>query len=126
MPEIKAVIGLSWEPKLPTFSSAAKNGGGSGTKPRETNQLWKPNTQLVDGLFVPPNNPTKLNKLLKKQLKDTAGTSWYVIISTHSASFESWVFIRNPYEIHSQLNFLCLSVSPDNLCDVGLTCLHQP
>ncbi|CAB4293018.1 unnamed protein product [Prunus armeniaca] len=81
MPEIKAVIGLSWEPKLPTFSSAAKNGGGSGTKPhethRETNQLWKPNTQLVDGLFVPPNNPTKLNKLLKKQLKDTAGTSWF-------------------------------------------------
>ncbi|BFG14802.1 hypothetical protein CerSpe_010760 [Prunus speciosa] len=81
MPETKAVIGLSWEPKLPTFSSAAKNGGGSGTKPhetyRETNQLWKPNTQLVDGLFVPPNNPTKLNKLLKKQLKDTAGTSWF-------------------------------------------------
>ncbi|KAK0607493.1 hypothetical protein LWI29_015779 [Acer saccharum] len=76
MPENnKPVIGLSWEPKLPTLSSTSKTV--SNTSISSDNKLWRPNTELVDGLFVPPNNPKKLNKLLKKQVKDTAGTSWF-------------------------------------------------
>ncbi|KAI9195971.1 hypothetical protein LWI28_019873 [Acer negundo] len=76
MPENnKPVIGLSWEPKLPTLSSTSKTV--SNTNTGSDNKLWRPNTELVDGLFVPPNNPKKLNKLLKKQVKDTAGTSWF-------------------------------------------------
>ncbi|KAK2646669.1 hypothetical protein Ddye_021864 [Dipteronia dyeriana] len=76
MPENnKPVIGLSWEPKLPTLSSTSKTVANTSTS--SDNKLWRPNTELVDGLFVPPYNPKKLNKLLKKQVKDTAGTSWF-------------------------------------------------
>lgn len=31
----------------------------------------------MDGLFVPPNDPKKVNKLLRKQIKDTAGKGWF-------------------------------------------------
>ncbi|KAE9605354.1 hypothetical protein Lal_00025038 [Lupinus albus] len=79
MAEKKAVIGLSWRPHLPiALSSKAEDG--SHAKPRteaSTSTLWKPNSQLVDGLFVPPSDPRKLNKLLRKQVKDTAGNSWF-------------------------------------------------
>lgn len=75
------MIGLSWQPKLPaTLSSANTNdnrGVNESQNQRESSVLWRPNTELVDGLFVPPNDPRKLNKLLKKQVKDTAGTSWF-------------------------------------------------
>ena len=40
--------------------------------------LWKPDSKLVDGLFVPPKIPRKLNKLLRKQVKGTTRTKWYV------------------------------------------------
>nr|TKS06548.1 hypothetical protein D5086_0000121860 [Populus alba] len=36
---------------------------------------WQP--KLVDVLFVPPNDPIKLNKLLKSQRKDTLGKDWF-------------------------------------------------
>ena len=80
MPESKAVIGLSWEPKLSLLSSAPKNGSDKSQNVAESSGagLWKPDSELVDGLFVPPNNPRKLNKLLRKQVKDTTGTKWYV------------------------------------------------
>ncbi|KAG7014649.1 fcf2, partial [Cucurbita argyrosperma subsp. argyrosperma] len=40
--------------------------------------LFGKSTQsLLDGLFVPPNNPKKLNNLLRKQVSDTAGRSWF-------------------------------------------------
>ncbi|KAL5785733.1 hypothetical protein ACOSQ2_008125 [Xanthoceras sorbifolium] len=81
MPENKnPVIGLSWEPKLPTLSSTSKTVFSTSSNSDNNvhdSRLWRPNTELVDGLFVPPNNPRKLNKLLKKQVKDTAGTSWF-------------------------------------------------
>lgn len=77
MPEGKVVIGTSWEPKLPTLSSATKTGSHQ-NQPESSSGIWKPSTDLVDGLFVPPNDPRKLNKLRRKQLKDTAGNSWYV------------------------------------------------
>nr|XP_048329314.1 rRNA-processing protein fcf2-like [Ziziphus jujuba var. spinosa]XP_048329315.1 rRNA-processing protein fcf2-like [Ziziphus jujuba var. spinosa] len=78
MPEGKVVIGTSWEPKLPTFTSATKTGSHQ-SQPESSSGggIWKPNSELIDGLFVPPNNPRKLNKLRRKQLKDTAGNSWF-------------------------------------------------
>ncbi|KAK8585929.1 hypothetical protein V6N13_050898 [Hibiscus sabdariffa] len=84
MPESKAVIGLKWEPKLPglplpsttTFVSGSGSVSKSQNEPQSTS-LWKPNQQLVDGLFVPPNDPSKVNKLLRKQVKDTAGSAWF-------------------------------------------------
>ncbi|KAL4272451.1 hypothetical protein GQ457_13G023230 [Hibiscus cannabinus] len=84
MSESKAVIGLKWEPKLPglPFPSTTTSGSGTGTVSKSQNEpesssLWKPNRQLVDGLFVPPNDPSKVNKLLRKQVKDTAGSAWF-------------------------------------------------
>ncbi|EXB51256.1 hypothetical protein L484_019249 [Morus notabilis] len=81
MRESKGVVGLSWEPKLPNLSSATSSGSSSYTKAQstqpESSVLWKASTELVDGLFVPPNNQRKLNKLLRKQVKDTTGSSWF-------------------------------------------------
>ncbi|MQL78176.1 hypothetical protein Taro_010596 [Colocasia esculenta] len=38
---------------------------------------WKNEGELVDGSFVPPRDPRKLNKFLKKNMKDTTGKSWF-------------------------------------------------
>ncbi|KAL2233349.1 rRNA-processing protein fcf2 [Sesamum indicum] len=75
MSENNAVIGLSWQPKLDAFSSTKVEKISS--KEAETSALYKPNSQLIDGLFLPPNDPRKLNKLSKKQVKDTAGKNWF-------------------------------------------------
>lgn len=84
MAEFKPVIGLTWEPKIPGFPSGtfskAKTTALPESKSRdepESSALWKPNSELVDGLFVPPNDPKKLNKLARKQIKDTAGSGWF-------------------------------------------------
>ncbi|KAI3512431.1 hypothetical protein L1887_19747 [Cichorium endivia] len=74
----KNIIGLSWEPKLPSLVSGTKNGSNHKSQNvSETSLLYKPNSELIDGLFVPPNDPKKVNKLLKKQVKDTTGKSWF-------------------------------------------------
>ncbi|XP_042028096.1 rRNA-processing protein fcf2-like [Salvia splendens] len=70
--ESKAAVGLSWQPKLNLFSSTKK-----GKSLAEEGALYKPESQLVDGLFVPPNDPRKLNKMARKQVKDTAGKNWF-------------------------------------------------
>ncbi|KAL2530313.1 Fcf2 pre-rRNA proCES [Forsythia ovata] len=84
MPEINSVIGLSWEPKLPLLTSeststtgSTKNGSSFSSNNVETSALYKHSSELIDGLFVTPNDPRKLNKLLKKQIKDTAGKNWF-------------------------------------------------
>ncbi|KAM7484908.1 hypothetical protein LguiA_000917 [Lonicera macranthoides] len=78
MPESKPVIGLSWEPKLPSFSAGTKNMSQKQHQNLpETSSVYKPSAELVDGLFVPPNDPKKVNKLLRKQIKDTAGKNWF-------------------------------------------------
>ncbi|XP_073026284.1 rRNA-processing protein fcf2-like [Primulina eburnea] len=78
MSEDKALIGLSWQPKIPLLkSSSPKNESSSFKSNAGLSSLYKQNPQLVDGLFVPPNNPRYLNKLFKKQLKDTAGNNWF-------------------------------------------------
>lgn len=77
MPENKSPIGLSWEPKLPSFSTTPKIETDKSKHPPEVGAVWKPSTELVDGLFVPPNNPRKVNKLIRKQVKDTAGKNWF-------------------------------------------------
>ncbi|XP_043701743.1 rRNA-processing protein fcf2-like [Telopea speciosissima] len=75
MPENRSSIGLTWEPKV-LLPSMIKTGPDSVHKlPR--NVEWKPESELVDGLFVPPNDPKKMNKFLRKQVKDTAGKSWF-------------------------------------------------
>ncbi|KAL3824638.1 hypothetical protein ACJIZ3_020667 [Penstemon smallii] len=75
MAEEKAVIGLSWQPKVPSFSS--NQNGRSSASVEKSIALYKPDSQLIDGLYLPPNDPRKLNKLLKKQVKDTAGKNWF-------------------------------------------------
>lgn len=71
------MIGLSWEPKLPPLPSWSKISNTKSKDPPESSALWKPNKELVDGLFVPPNDPEKVNKLLRSQAKDTLGKDWY-------------------------------------------------
>ncbi|CAO2040810.1 unnamed protein product [Urochloa humidicola] len=39
--------------------------------------LWKPPSELVDGMFVPPRDPRKVNKLTRKSIKDTTGKGWF-------------------------------------------------
>lgn len=73
--EPKAVIGLSWEPKLPSFS--APSSGSKSHLHEISGSLYRPRSELIDGLYVPPNDPKKLNKLLRKQVKDTAGKNWF-------------------------------------------------
>ncbi|XWS53442.1 hypothetical protein CRYUN_Cryun10bG0001900 [Craigia yunnanensis] len=76
MPESKAVIGLTWDPKLPALPFQSKTPSSALNHPQST-ALWKPNQHLIDGLFLPPNDPSKFNKLLRKQVIDTAGTAWF-------------------------------------------------
>lgn len=73
----KKIIGLSWEPKLPSLLFGAKSGS---QNVQESSLVYKPDSELIDGLFVPPNDPKKVNKLLKKQVNDTTGKSWYVYV----------------------------------------------
>lgn len=82
MAEIKPLIGLTWEPKLPGLSLESKTGSSSssssskGAKSHESSCLWTSKSELVDGLCLPPNDPKKVNKMIRKQLKDTAGSNW--------------------------------------------------
>lgn len=79
MSENKPVISLTWEPKLPSLSSMSSSSRVD-KPPHITHQistLYKPTSELIDGLYVPPNDPKKLNKLLRKQVKDTTGNSWF-------------------------------------------------
>ncbi|KAF9623017.1 hypothetical protein IFM89_035998 [Coptis chinensis] len=73
MLEGASTIGLIWEPKISSLTS-------SGSRKLESspqNLVWKPDSKLIDRLFVPPNDPRKLNKLIRKQQKDTTGSSWF-------------------------------------------------
>ncbi|EPS70228.1 hypothetical protein M569_04536, partial [Genlisea aurea] len=78
MPEIKDAVGLSWEPKLEFNSSAKKESRRVAIEGESSaSALYRPNTELVDGLFLPPNDPRKMNRLLRKQAKDTVGKNWF-------------------------------------------------
>ncbi|KAG8072250.1 hypothetical protein GUJ93_ZPchr0006g45182 [Zizania palustris] len=73
-----APIGLSWAPKLPSLPTTSGGTKGSGPIPRSSQEsLYKPGSQLVDGLFVPPRDPRKANKLARKNVKDTTGKGWF-------------------------------------------------
>ncbi|KAL5079684.1 hypothetical protein RYX36_008105 [Vicia faba] len=72
MLEKTPVVGLSWQPQLP-FPSLSK----ATNDPSHCSTIWKPNSELVSGLFVPPNDPRKVNNLLRQQVKDTAGKRWF-------------------------------------------------
>lgn len=73
MLENKSEIGLTWGPKISLPQNKSKKTASSS---KMQDLVWKPETQLVDGLFVPPRDPRKLNKLLRKNVKDTTGKSW--------------------------------------------------
>ncbi|KAL8209322.1 hypothetical protein R6Q57_006054 [Mikania cordata] len=78
MLEVKKTIGLSWEPKLPSLSFGTETRSNNKSQNvAESSLVYKPNSELIDRLFVPPNDPKKVNKLLKKQVKDTAGSNWF-------------------------------------------------
>jgi hypothetical protein len=78
MSERAAPIGLSWAPKLPSLPTTSGSSKSEPAPKPGTAQvsLWKPPSELVDGLFVPPRDPKKVNKLTKKSVKDTAGKGW--------------------------------------------------
>ncbi|CAO2837086.1 unnamed protein product [Amaranthus hypochondriacus] len=79
MSENKPLIGLTWEPKLPSFVPASSSSSRSFESrfTLENSLLFKPASELIDGLYIPPNDPTKLSKLLRKQVKDTADSKWF-------------------------------------------------
>ncbi|XP_078159501.1 rRNA-processing protein fcf2-like [Carex rostrata] len=74
MRENKSEIGLTWCPKISFTQNGSKK---TASTLKIQDSVWKPETQLVDGLFVPPRDPQKLNKLLRKNAKDTSGKSWF-------------------------------------------------
>jgi hypothetical protein len=79
MTEVAAApIGLTWAPKLPTLPSAG--GSSKGSAPTSSidarDSLWRPSSELVGGLFVPPRDPRKVNKMARKNVKDTTGKGW--------------------------------------------------
>lgn len=39
--------------------------------------LWIDKSKLVDGLFVPPKDPRKINKIIRKSIPDTTGSRWF-------------------------------------------------
>ncbi|KAF9586883.1 hypothetical protein IFM89_039908 [Coptis chinensis] len=64
--------------KNPHFTSSETIPSGSRKlESSPQNLVWKPDIKLIDGLFVPPNDPRKLNKLIRKQRKDTTGSNWF-------------------------------------------------
>lgn len=77
--ENTAVIGISWEPKLTTwFPTSSSSSSSSRDRLVVNSNSSHSEEELIDGLYVPPkHDPRKLNKLLRKQLKDTAGKHWY-------------------------------------------------
>ncbi|KAK8961798.1 hypothetical protein KSP40_PGU005421 [Platanthera guangdongensis] len=85
-------IGLSWAPKVSIPFSRQEGSFMDSRSPSETS-LRKTENELVDGLYVPPREPKKLNKLVKKSLKDTTGKNWFdmpapVITSELKKDFE--------------------------------------
>lgn len=77
MVESKPTIGLKWEPTLPPLSSST---GSQRLHTSPQNIVWKPSNELINGLYVPPNDPRKLNKMAREQRKDTAGAKWYQVL----------------------------------------------
>ncbi|XP_009399073.2 rRNA-processing protein fcf2-like isoform X1 [Musa acuminata AAA Group] len=75
MPENKSVIGLVWAPKVPPLFGVKNSSEKLHNQTKDP--VLTPGTELVDGLYVPPRDPRKMNKLLKKNMKDTAGRSWF-------------------------------------------------
>ncbi|KAK1265648.1 hypothetical protein QJS04_geneDACA010626 [Acorus gramineus] len=76
MSENKSKIGLSWSPNLAPLIAVKKPCLEKVQEPQSS--VWKHDSELVDGLFVPPRDPKKLNKLLKNKVKDTSGGSCFL------------------------------------------------
>ncbi|KAM0922625.1 hypothetical protein ACQ4PT_006099 [Festuca glaucescens] len=76
-----APIGLSWAPKVPSLPAACGSSSRKGSAPTSSidaqGSLWKPRNELVGGLLVPPRDPRKVNKMARKNVKDTTGKGWF-------------------------------------------------
>lgn len=70
---------MSWAPKLPSLATTSCSSKSEPAPKPSTAQgsLWKPQSELVDGLFVSPRDPKKVNKLTRKSVKDTTGKGWF-------------------------------------------------
>ncbi|CAH8337019.1 unnamed protein product [Eruca vesicaria subsp. sativa] len=68
MAEVKPLIGLKWEPKLPCLTGSSSSSSTVAER-LESGSLWTSKSELVD--------PKKLNKMMRKQLKDTTGSNWF-------------------------------------------------
>ncbi|KAL1208901.1 hypothetical protein V5N11_030379 [Cardamine amara subsp. amara] len=77
MAETKPLIGLKWEPKFPGLSLESNTGSKVAAESHESSSLWASKSDLVDGICLPPTDPRKINKMIRKQLKDTAGSNWF-------------------------------------------------
>ncbi|KAG0492613.1 hypothetical protein HPP92_005691 [Vanilla planifolia] len=76
MLDSRAAVGVSWAPNV-TLPLKRDNGNIRASHGLADISILNVENYLVDGLYVPPRNPRKLNKLLKKSLKETAGKSWF-------------------------------------------------
>ncbi|MQL80668.1 hypothetical protein Taro_013120, partial [Colocasia esculenta] len=74
--ENKSTIGVSWAPKVPPLTCGRRTTSEMAENLPQVS-AWKIEGELVDGLFVPPRDPRKLNKFLKKNMKDTTGKSLF-------------------------------------------------
>lgn len=81
MTERKSVVGLSWAPKIQLLPSESKRTFEASKNLPQFSAFKSGGNELVDGLFVPPRDPRKLNKLIKKSIKDTSGKNWYLNVS---------------------------------------------
>ncbi|KAL2650487.1 hypothetical protein R1flu_018615 [Riccia fluitans] len=80
-----AAVNVSWAPdtglQIPKPNKFGKGKTASSSAgPTSSSQepsLWTKDKELVDGLYVPPLDLRKQNKLRKKTVKDTAGSKWF-------------------------------------------------
>lgn len=73
-------FGCSWSPETGLLTSKTISAQTKNTKctmKGMPDTIWRKEGKLQDGLFVPPVDPLKLNKLARKQKDNTAGSKWF-------------------------------------------------
>lgn len=73
-------FGCSWSPETGLLTSKTVSAQTESTKcimKGMPDTIWRKEGKLQDGLFVPPVDPLKLNKLARKQKDNTAGSKWF-------------------------------------------------
>lgn len=73
----KPSISLTWDPKIPSFTQN-RNTSSEKIQAIPHTSMWMDKSKLIDGLFVPPKDIRKMNKIIRKSIPDTAGSRWCV------------------------------------------------